>query len=307
MQRYLLAFILLCSSWGVQAQSPAETFTQYLQAINTQGVVQLPSRILENVAGNENALYEAAVPFLTDPSKQTRTTAHWALHRIALNSPSEPFQQEMVNLFLQTKNGPTLYTVVSNWLSAYPPTSFDLAARSTLSRYIRADSSAYEPMIRLAGYLYLNEVGNTIVENLLEPNKLTEGERWTSWVVLARLGYPNAITYLQNNLSRVAVDDEIIYGVYPDVVYTRQKELVSLIVETVMSDDTQCSSANNDSDETILCAYRAMEFLPGVIQDFPWQRDVTGDLDVDDYETALTQIRQWFVVHEDYQINRYDP
>ncbi len=48
-----------------------------------------------------------------------------------------------------------------------------------------------------------------------------------------------------------------------------------------------------------------MEFLAPIIIDFPFQLDVTGDLNASDYESALQTIREWFIHKQSaYEIRR---
>ena len=52
-------------------------------------------------------------------------------------------------------------------------------------------------------------------------------------------------------------------------------------------------SANADSEENILCGYRVLEYIAPVMIDFPLPVDEFGELEIDDYEAGLEEVRQW--------------
>ncbi|MGM0579812.1 MAG: hypothetical protein ACQETL_03980, partial [Bacteroidota bacterium] len=92
--------------------------------------------------------------------------------------------------------------------------------------------------------------------------------------------------------------------IYPTLAFTRQKAAVDVLVEQVFNDEQNCSSPDPDSNQKITCAYRILEIIAPIIQDFPIPVDeATGDLDTDDYEEALQQSREWLEANRiDYSI-----
>lgn len=305
MRILLISTILLFGFYGLAiAQDNVQQLTTYLEEARSRSTNPLPQTVLASVAGQENDFFNAIQPYLTDSMGDVKYRAYSVLHQVGQSSPSEPFRKRVVMALLEGVKDRSVSTTCSRFLPQYTKDDFTPIALDSVIALVRREAGAYIPMIKLAGYLDLTQVQRNLINNLLEQGKLNSGERWATYLVLARMSEPNAIDYLVRRVSAVPVNDDIIYEVYGDLAYTRQKQVVQLIVETVMSDDTQCGSANLDSDETILCAYRAMEFLPGVVADFPWERDVTGDLAVDDYETALAEIRIWFATNPDYRMDR---
>jgi len=296
--------LLFSVSYLGMAQDNIQLLTTYLEEARTRSTNPLPQSVLISAAGQENAYYAALQPYLTDSLSAVKYRAYSVLHQVGQLSSSEPFRQQVVMTLLEGVKDPSITTTCTRFLPQYAKDDFSPAALDTVNNLVYREVGSYAPLIKLAGYLDLTQVQRKLINNLLNQGKLDSGERWATYIVLARMSEPNAINYLVRRVGNVPVNDDVIYEVYGDLAYTRQKQVVQLIVETVLSDDALCSSANNDSEESILCAYRAMEFLPGVIADFPWQRDVTGDLDVEDYETALTEIRIWLAGNPDFAMDR---
>ncbi|WKK85775.1 hypothetical protein QYS48_01405 [Marivirga arenosa] len=84
--------------------------------------------------------------------------------------------------------------------------------------------------------------------------------------------------------------------------YTRNKEAFDFLVKEIQNDATNCSAANPSSNKKISCAYRIMEAVAPAIQNFPIPTDDFGSLMVENYETALTELRAWFNENSNYQI-----
>ena len=88
-----------------------------------------------------------------------------------------------------------------------------------------------------------------------------------------------------------------------DLIYTRNKKIYDLLVKEITNEAKNCQSANNDSGEMSLCAFRIMEQLAGKVIGFPVQVDQTGEI-VGDYTEALTQARKWVLSTKlEYSIN----
>jgi hypothetical protein len=57
--------------------------------------------------------------------------------------------------------------------------------------------------------------------------------------------------------------------------------------------------ANADNEENILCGYRVLEYITSVLIDFPLPIDEFGELEIDDYEAGLTEVREWLAYQDD--------
>lgn len=154
------------------------------------------------------------------------------------------------------------------------------------------------------------EVGKTNRKEFINPlmtflqtnNKLSPQIKWSTHLALARLGDPNALNYVVQRTKKLGVNDDVVYELFPGLVYTRQRQAFEYMIETIKSDDKNCLSADPENPEPINCAYRILEFLAPTIKDFPLKIDASGDLETSDYAAALQQTREWFVLNSNYQI-----
>ncbi len=96
--------------------------------------------------------------------------------------------------------------------------------------------------------------------------------------------------------------DAVVYEIFPDLVYTRSQEAITYLVEALNSDAKNCESANAESEEKIPCAYRVMEMLAPVIENYPLKLSESDDIETTDYPGALQKVRDWFKVNKGFKI-----
>jgi hypothetical protein len=107
---------------------------------------------------------------------------------------------------------------------------------------------------------------------------------------------------MMRRARKLPVNDDVIYSIFPDLVYTRNKEAVSYMIEVLQRDDATCMSADAERQAPIPCGYRVMEQLAPIIKGYPLALDASGDIKTNDYVAALKTVREWFTKHPNYEI-----
>ena len=85
----------------------------------------------------------------------------------------------------------------------------------------------------------------------------------------------------------------LVYEIVPYLVYTRRQEAFLFLERIIQSNEPTCLSADADSEENIFCGYRVLEYIAPVMIEFPLPVDEFGELEIDDYEAGLAEVRQW--------------
>ena len=98
------------------------------------------------------------------------------------------------------------------------------------------------------------------------------------------------------------MNDNLVYNIFPDLVFTRRPEAIAFLIEEIGSNEKNCLSADVEREVSIPCGYRIMEQLAPVIEGFPFDLDESGDLKASNYPAALATVRQWFSDHKTYVI-----
>ncbi len=189
------------------------------------------------------------------------------------------------------------------YLTEFRKKDFSKANLDTLYLIFKRKRAHLNTLIRLMGYLEIQTSKNDLY-SLSQDQSLGRKDRWTVMLALARMNDEQATTDVLNRVKRMPLTDAVVYEIFPDLVFTRRPEAISFLVEAIYSDAKNCESPNSDNAERIPCAYRIMEMLAPVIENYPLKQNASGDIETTDYTGALQQVRNWFKYNKSYSILR---
>lgn len=189
------------------------------------------------------------------------------------------------------------------YLTEFKRNDFTKANLDTLYAIFKRKSAHLNTLIKLIGYLEIQASKNDLY-NLSQDQSLGRKDRWAAMLALARMNDEQAITDVLIRVKRMPLTDAVVYEIFPDLIFTRRPEAIALLVEAIYNDSRNCESPNSDSEERIPCAYRIMEMLAPVIENYPLKQNVSGDIETSDYTGALQQVRIWFKNNKNYKILR---
>jgi HEAT repeat protein len=187
-----------------------------------------------------------------------------------------------------------------HYLTTFSKGDFSQGAKDSLITRIKLKTSDFDQLIKLAGFLNLSQIKDEIKPYAQAGNP--KQIRWAALLALARMGDAPAMKDLMQRVSKLPVNDDVVYKLFPDLIYTRQREALAYMIEALNSDSKNCRSADAENEVDILCGYRIMEQLAPIIQDFPFKLEDSGDLQTDDYPAALLTVRKWFSTSKDFTI-----
>jgi len=122
-------------------------------------------------------------------------------------------------------------------------------------------------------------------------------------LALIRIGDESRIQRLKRLLQTVTVDDDFIFKIAPQLIYTRRREVIDFMFNEILKDQLYCTPADTHTSGRINCAYRLLELVAPVVRDFPLQVGPSGDLTTKDYPAALKMARNWILAnHENYAV-----
>ncbi|UII27533.1 hypothetical protein LVD15_03620 [Fulvivirga maritima] len=122
-------------------------------------------------------------------------------------------------------------------------------------------------------------------------------------LALSRMGDEASAQKIIGILENLPVNDNLVYELVPDLVYTRNKTAFDYLFTIINSNENNCTSADPDNEAAILCGYRVMEYLAPHLTAQPLPAE-DGELAVDNYEQALQELRAWYTVNKsDYGIS----
>ena len=294
-------FLCLLMSLHVAAQNQPD-----VQALIKKMTADL--RAGKSTTLNQNLLYQAAnaasalqalQPYCRDSAYVVRAKAFHLTAGIGQKTTNSALRQQSVVALLQgcqdRESG--IVGTCSKALQGFAPADFNASARQQLGGLLVPGVAHLNNLVQLAGYVGEPAYEGTLQSLLLQP-KLSKKDKWAVQLALARMGNPEVLARVVARVKSVPVNDDMVYEAAPALVYVRQPAGMAYLFEIMMSDNRNCESANPDSDEKILCAYRVLESIAPVIKDFPLKLDESGDLDVKDYPAALQTARSWYNGHQ---------
>lgn len=175
-------------------------------------------------------------------------------------------------------------------LRDYNPQDFDAESRALLADILLNEGMPHrDQYFLLAGYLKMDDALRSIPAETITSSK----QKRNYGLALLRTGDEAKTQQLLGNIRQLANGNTFVYDVVPMLVYTRNRDVFDLLIERLLMSDSSCDPPDPHSNGQIDCGYRLMESLAPVLKDFPFARSVSGDLDVDDYPAALTEVRAW--------------
>jgi hypothetical protein len=282
-----------------------QVFAQSARAIKSQ-IDELMSAIrTEQVKPDISELFvlerklpvviEAASGYLSDTTYKIRLEAYKITYTVALKSTDSELKSKTLEQFtsaLQDQNF-SISGYCARQLNVFDRDAFSSQARNNIISAIGNGIPGIAELIKMAGYLDLKNIENQVREFALSAKRIEV--RWAAYLALARMGDENYANRVVNAVRKQGINDNVVYELVPDLIYTRQKSCVDLAIEILFDEKKNCRSSDPDNPKRMECGYRVMEYLAPVISDFPFEVRTSGDIDTDNYEKALITAREWFL------------
>jgi hypothetical protein len=285
-------------SFSAKGQGAANVLSTYFKEIHAGKHATMP-RLL-SLPENTKAVLSALPVYLADTAAKVRATAYSIVHLAGINSTQLSLREDAVAKLITACKDPDSGKAL-NYLSGFKKEDFTTPSKDSLAALFRRKSSHYDELIRLTGFLELKQL-QTDLRTLSQQGTSPRKDRWAAMLALARMGDTYAMNDVMKRVQRLPITDEVVYDIFPDLVYTRQRPAIDYLLVALNSDEKNCSSASADHDAKIPCAYRVMEMLAPAIEGYPLKLDESGDVETKDYPTALQTVREWFKVNKNFKI-----
>lgn len=295
--------IAICTVHAVVAQSMPE-LTQYMLQVREGHATRLPGTWPP--FRQPDALLTALIIYSSDSLPAVRSAANQIANSVGVQSKDAAVRQRCVAQLARAATDTQGANVaeVYSMLTHYQRSDFSTEAQQTLVNLFTSQPLYLDRLVRLAGFVGISTLQPAIKQLSGGQNK-NNALRWAALLALARMGDDDAAQVVLRKVQRLPVEDDVVYDVFPDLIFTHHRLLIDYLVTVLQSDEAGCSPADPDQSEPILCAYRVMEMLAPVIENFPLKVGPSGDIQTRDYPLALQDARTWLDKHVDsYTINR---
>ena len=299
-QTFAITLLLVHTSCGLSAQSWKEEIETGLR----QGGKNIDAVYKDSTQEGSREIMGFIVPFAFDSLYSVRARAVELAHDLAKASRDTLTRQMCVQMFLnKVDRDPEVTGTALSLLTAYNPSDFSMQARDTIRLLVLKHTASLNPLLRISGFLKLNNLEAQIRKYTLRGN--APATRWAALLSLARMGYQDAISDVLFRIDKIPLNDQTVYNIIPDLIYTRQPDVIRSVLRLIQTDEKSCYTADAEREVPIPCAYRIMEQLAPVINKFPVEVDHTGDLTTNDYPAALSAVRDWFKNNATFEIKNH--
>lgn len=250
-----------------------------------------------------NQIVNEVSPFLNDSLLFIQQKANYFIYKKGIQIDDTINRKIAVNILLKTFASKNSILIGQNikYLKAFCPSDFDESAKLRIKEAIQEKRPVQlKNIILLAGYV---GAAQEFIHKRIIKQDITNEDKWTLALALARMGYPEQINYCVSKIKEVPLTNDFIYYLIPDLLYIRQKEAFDYCIELLNNDSKACTSSDPDYQIKILCGYRILELIAPYIKEFPFKTDGTGSLNTNDYEEALQISRAWFNDHKNYMLD----
>lgn len=244
-----------------------------------------------------------AADYIGDSAYHVRQKVLEVSHDMAIRTTDSIARQLAVDVLLQplAREDHELTRTAVSLLTTFMRRDFSPPARDTIRLLIKRRCSDVNQLIKLAGFLELHDLRGDLRTYTLAGHPAST--RWAAMLGLSRMGDESAMKDVLRRVERVGLTDEVVYNVFPDLIYTRHPQAIAYLASLLENEEKNCLAADVEREVPIPCAYRILEHLAPVIENFPLQLDEGGDLKTPDYPGALALAREWFSKNPTYVIN----
>ncbi len=295
----VVAIIFSHMSYG---QSPRELLRVYFDEIRAGKTTTIPKEIFQ--PENARIVLGEVTSYQHDTVRAVRSKVYMICHWVGNGTKQSTLRQTAVTrLVLGCKDEDTGNAGLAlDYLTTFRKDDFTASAKDGIRSLVRNKTAHFDQLLKLAGFLELTDLKENI-KPYTQPGN-AQAIRWTALISLSRMNDAEAIGQVMRRVRKLPVTDDLVYKIFPDLVYTRHADAIGYMVEVMQRDDKSCMTADAEREEPIPCGYRIMEQLAPVIKDYPLELDESGDVKAKDYTAALQKVRDWFTKCKGYTILR---
>jgi len=300
MRVYLIISFILITLPGLG--QPLQLLNGYFAAIRKDQSPAIPRQL--SLPENSVATLKAITSYYNDTLAIVRSKAYTITHLAGINARTEGARNTAVLKLISACNDKDAGNVgqAMDYLATFYKADFTAVAYDSLRKLFNRKPAHFDKLIRLVGFGELTDLKEQI--RTYTQAGTPRGVRWSAIIALARMGDDAALKDMMTRIQKLPLNDDVVYEIFPDVVYTRNRVALDHLVTVLNSNEKKCMTADAEREVQIPCGYRVMEQLAPAIQDYPLKLDESGDVITKDYVKALQTVREWFANNPSYMIRK---
>ncbi|RAW02133.1 hypothetical protein DQQ10_06180 [Pseudochryseolinea flava] len=274
----------------------------YFAELRSGNNPSIPKQI--SYSENANASLKAITPYLKDTATIVRARAYTLTNLAGANAKNETARTTAVLQLISACRDKDAGNVgqAMDYLKTFRPADFNTVACDSMRKLFRDRPAHYDKLIQLIGFVDMPDM-KELIRTYTRPGTPRD-IRWSAIISLVRMNDNDALYEMMSRVQNVTLNNDVVYEIFPDLVYTRHRMAITYLVNVMRSDEKNCMTADAEREVAIPCGYRIMEMLAPAIENYPLQLDESGDVITKDYVKALQTVREWFSKNPSYVIRK---
>ncbi|MCG8578839.1 MAG: hypothetical protein MI866_02920 [Bacteroidales bacterium] len=299
-EKTVCLILFLCLSVYSQAQERISIDELYEKHRNGISVSKEIKQVLDE--NDSQSVLDISQKYLSSEDKNDRLLSYRFLYEVAEGADSDRDSHNAVYYLVDKgliDEEPMLASSALDYLEELPGTLFDNRTKNRLSAIIIDNPDHYKRIVMLSGRLKMLQLTSFYENRLKNDSLLSKSDQWALQLSMARMGDPFMVNACIQQVNAIGMNDQVVYNLIPDLIYIQSKLITDYLLDELALQNLNCTSADPDNEVAIDCAYRLAEYIAPTIQDFPFKVGASGDLECDNYEQALVDIRAWIAENRD--------
>lgn len=298
--KLLIVLGIIISPYLSYSQEAEELISLYFKEVRDGKYPAIPKQLSINENAKNTLI--ALTLYLKDSIPSIRAKAYGLAQVAGSNARQSSVREDAVVKLVEAAKDQDSGNagLALDYLTTFLREDFSDRAKDTLRMVFKRRQAHFDKVIRLVGFLQMNDLAVDLTPWTASgtPKQI----RWAALLSLTRMKDEVAQQELLSRVRRFPVNDDVVYQVFPDLIFSRDRETIDYIITVMQSDAKNCTSADAERETSIPCGYRIMEQLAPIIKDFPVEMEEGGDIRTNDYLAALASVRYWFNKNKNYEI-----
>lgn len=294
MKIYIIILITLFHKISYSQSDISKQVNLLMSQIRSGSIITVDKEKLK-ISSNNKELLTVLSKYYTDTLANVRYEALSLSSQLALNSKDKSLINKSINDLISNcivKN--SINNQIVNLLKKYKQTDFSLIELEKIKQVLQLQESNIGTLSKIYAFVG-KETALTDLNSFLSKQNLSKNDKKDLKLALVRSGDERLANKMLETLKQQVINDELIYNALPDIIYTKNKLLYQFLLNAILSDSKKCSSANNDDNTPIICAYRLIEQVAPHINNFPITINGKGEINSKDLSVTLIDIRKWII------------
>lgn len=179
-----------------------------------------------------------------------------------------------------------------NYLKGFYVNDFDDEAKEKIANHILS-SKVNKDWMLISGFLKIEKL-MAHYRKIAFSQQESPTYRWNTMLAMARMNDEGAINELIRVQNIQSFNDDFIYEILPDLLYTKNKKIYSALLEKTKQSDEKCDSPNPNSENSTPCICLALPAFSASIIDFPIKVNASGDIMERNCNLAIQKFNNWY-------------